>query len=341
MRAVRSQSILQLPGRPRLASLSTLEFLVLGLCELLGRLSLGLALGELLARRMPLSRLTLLELLEFLARGEFVAVRARGGLLEDLDFRGDKFEEFDEFAHRMPLSRLMLLELLELLALGEVVEYLSFDELLAGLSFGLGLDGLLGRLALGRGLGGLLGRLALGLGLDGLDELRGRLVLDLGLGGLDELLGHLGPQARLEFLESAQCLELQGEGLDRGRLRRARLGDLLRLDHFRLVHLGERVVVVLLEHQVDGDRVESLLSEYGAKDILAVAVVLKDSDDAAPDLRGRDELGQATPCAVALHAGAVHGPLFACLAHHILSKGGGIDGEMGVLLEPVAEGFAH
>jgi hypothetical protein len=283
-------------------------------------LAFALALGELLGR---------------LSLG--LAGRARGGLLEDLDVRGDKFEEFDEFARRMPLSRLILLELLELLALGEVVEYLSFDGLLASLSFGLGLDGLLGRPALGRGL-------------DGLDELRGRLVLDLGLGGLDnllgragldELLGHLGSQARLEFLESAQCLELQGEGLDRGRLRRARLGDLLRLDHFRLVHLGERVVVVLLEHQVDGDRVESLLSEHSAKDIKAVADVLKDADDAAPDLRGRDELGQATPCAVALHAGAVHRPRFACLVHHILGKGGGIDGEMGVLLEPVSEGFAH
>jgi hypothetical protein len=154
VRAVRSQSVLQLTGRPRLASLSTLGFLVLGLCELLGRFSLCLALSELLARRMPLSRLT-------------------------------------------------LLELLELLALGEVVEYLSFDELLAGLSLGLGLDGLLGRLALGRGLGGLLGRLALGLGLGGLF---GRLALDLDLHSLRQLV-------RLEFAQGPELLGTMRDGV--------------------------------------------------------------------------------------------------------------------------------
>jgi hypothetical protein len=183
---------------------------VLGLGLRLGYLAFALALGELLARRMPLSRRALLELLEFLARDEFVAGRARGGLLEDLDFRGDKFEKLDEFACRMPLSRLMLLELLELLALGEVVEYLSFDELLAGLSFGLGLDGLLGRLALGRGLGGLLGRLALGLG-----GRLGRLALGGRLGhlALDLDLHSLRQLVRFEFAQGPELLGTMRDGV--------------------------------------------------------------------------------------------------------------------------------
>jgi hypothetical protein len=224
---------LQLTGRPRLASLSILGFLVLGLCELLGRLSLGLALGELLARRMPLSRLT-------------------------------------------------LLELLELLALGEVVEYLSFDELLAGLSFGLGLDGLLGRLALG--------------------EVVRYLAINALLTGLD-----LGFREDRELFELPwmKCLELRDEGVD-GRLR---------------AHFGERIVVVRSMHDVDGFGLE-LVASRGLEEEKSVTSALENADASTQNLRDGFDLEQTGMRALGPHADTVQWQCFVGLIQHMLGESG-------------------
>ena len=75
------------------------------------------------------------------------------------------------------------------------------------------------------------------------------------------------------------------------------------------------------EREVDGGDKEAFLAEHSAEMENSVADVLEDADNAVPDLRGRDELGQSGPCALALHAGAVHGPHFARLVHYKLGQG--------------------
>ena len=79
--------------------------------------------------------------------------------------------------------------------------------------------------------------------------------------------------------------------------------------------------VVRLECEVDGGGREALLSEHSAKIEESAADIHEDADDAAPDLLGRDELGQAGPCMLVLHAGAVYGPHLARLVHYVLGQG--------------------
>ena len=258
-------------GRPALG---------LGLGELLGRLALGLGLGELLGRLAlgfglgELLRLLVLDFRLGKLLGRLVLIGLGGELLGRLTL--------DELlAHRVPLSRHALLELLELLARGEFVA----------------------------------------------DRARG-----------DLLVGHRSLREQLELLELAQRPEFQGEGGDgvefcglrlalvplvddRLDLRGSALGDRLVRGRLQRARLGEHVVVIRLEHKVDGGGREAFLSEHGAKIEESVAGVHEDADDTVPDLRGRDELWQTGPCMLVLHAGAVCGPHLARLVHYMLRQG--------------------